>query len=320
VVRQCFWALLLGGCAFAHPATPPVVVEAPETEPSGDSEWDREAPGSVGADEASDDGAVALPEFLRGYAPSLSPSLLGTAEARWPGLSTRVDAGFGRVRVTAKVHAGFVYTEVEEELLNDGNAQVEVAVSFRAPTSGVIVRMGLWVDDRLIDAEVVERRRAASVYEGIVQRSRDPALLERDPSRALKLRVFPVPAHGSRRVVVGYVQPLERRDGRYDLDLGLQLAQGAPPIRALSVEIELGGVSPEQLAAVPGQSEVEVEPGSDGTRVSWRRSNVRPADWRLSFAEPARELAEFAPANATGAERFVALRVTPDLEPKVAER
>lgn len=168
VVRQGFWALLLAGCAIVRPATPPPVVEAQADEPLDGGEWDRETPRLVEAVETvepGDEGAAALPEFLRQFSPSLSPSLLGTVEARVPGVpGSKLEARLGRVRVVAKVDHGFVYTEVEGELVNDANVPVEVVASFRAPPSGVIARMGLWVDERLIDAEVVERKRTASSW------------------------------------------------------------------------------------------------------------------------------------------------------------
>ncbi|HXK16913.1 MAG TPA: AgmX/PglI C-terminal domain-containing protein, partial [Polyangiaceae bacterium] len=315
---------MLGGCAVARPPASPLVVDAQEDEPGVASEWDRE-PSLLAAEvqsaKADDEGADAWPEFLRELVPSLSPSLLGTVVAHVPG-QDGVTAGvsFGRVRVTAKVDAGFAYTEVEEELVNDGSSQLEAIASFRAPAGGVIARMALWVDDRWIEAEVVERKRAAEVYEGIVERRRDPALLEQDPSGLVRLRVFPVPAHGARRVVVGYAQPLERQEGRYHFELGLRLPEGMPSVRELSTEVELAGVGAEQLALLPSQPVALVEPGLKGTRVRWEGTRIRPPDWRLSFAAPQEQLTTFAPLTAKGRERFVALRLTPDLPFKVPER
>jgi hypothetical protein len=328
VVRRCLFALLLAGCAAARSATPPLVVGAQGNEPAVAGEWDHE-PSALAAevetDEADDERAAALPEFLREFSPSLAPplapSLLGTIEARLPGQDwPKVSTSFGRVRIAAKIAGGFAYTEVEEELVNDGSAQIEVIASFRAPPGGAITRMALWVEDRWIEAEVVERKRAAEVYEGIVERRRDPALLEQDPSGFVKLRVFPVPARGLRRVVVGYAQPLERQEGRYRFELGLRLPEGGPPVRELSAEVELAGVAAEQITLPPSQPVAIVEPGSNGTRVRWNGGRIRGLDWRLNFAAPEDPLTTFVPVRAKGAERFVALRMAPDLPSKAPER
>ena len=303
---------------------PPTVVESQANQPGVVGEWDREPStpaAELVADEADDDGRNAWPEFLRevSASPSLAPSLLGTLVARVPGRgAVRSGVSFARVHVAAKIEGGFAYTEVEEELANDGDVAVEAIAAFRAPHGGVIERMGLWVDDRLIEAEVVERARGAEVYAGIVERSRDPALLENEPSGFVKLRVFPVPAHGARRLVVGYMQPLERRENRYQFGLGLRLPEGAPAVREMSAEVELIGVGAEQIEAFPGQPAAVVS-GAHGTRVRWEGSRIRPPDWRVSFAAPQDQLTTFVPAKATDAERFVALRVAADLAWKAVQ-
>ncbi len=318
-------ALLLGGCAVARSATPPLAAEAQRSEPSADGEWDREVAAQASeadTDSADTEAAAAWPEFLRELSPSLLPSLLGTVVARAPGeRSVKSGVSFGRVQLVTKIEGGFAYTEVEEELANEGNVELEAIVSFRAPAGGVIARMGLWVDDRLIEAEVVERQRAAQVYESIVVRSRrDPALLEQDPSGFVKLRVFPVPAYGVRRVVVGYVQPLERRESRYHFELGLGLPEGAPPVREISAEVDLVGVGADELGPFPGQPAARIESGVNGARVRWQGSRIRPRDWRVSFTAPQATLTTFVPARVNGAERFVALRLAPDLPSTAPQR
>jgi hypothetical protein len=317
VVRRCFWALLLGGCAVARSGAPPLVIPAQAGDPSVASEWDQAASvesSELATVEADSFGGEAWPEFLRELSPSLLPSLLGTVVGHAPGQdSARSAVSFGRVQVAVKIEDGFAYTEVEEELVNDGGVQLEALASFRAPPGGVIVRLGLWVEDRLIEAEVVERKQATAIYEGIVAGSRDPALLEREPSGLLQLRVFPVPAHGARRVVVGYVQALERRENRYYFDLGLTLAEGAPPLRELSAQVELVGIGAEQIEVVPDQPPPVVEAVESGTRVRWASSRVRPSDWHVDFAAPPNPLTTFVPAKGKGGQRFAALRVAPDL-------
>ena len=324
MVKSCFWALLLGGCAVARAATPPLVVEPQANEPAVVGEWDREpslVASGVEANDADDDGREAWPDFLRELSPSVLPSLLGSVVARVPGQGGMgPDVSFGRVRIAAKIEGGFAYTEIDEELANEGDVALEAVASFHAPPGGVIARMGLWVEGRLIEAEVVERQRAADVYRGIVDRRRDPALLEQDPSGSVTLRVFPVPAHGARRVVVGYVQPLERWDSRYHFELGLTLPHGAPPIREISAEVELVGVGAEQIGLWPDQAVTVANAGGTGTRLRWEGAHIRPLDWRVSFAAPQDLLTSFVPAKAKGAQRFVALRVAPDLPPTAPER
>ena len=67
----------------------------------------------------------------------------------------------------------------------------------------------LYIDGQPVKGELLAKDKARATYEGIVRSMQDPALLEYIGTRAFKARVFPIPAHGERRIQMEYSQVIE---------------------------------------------------------------------------------------------------------------
>lgn len=109
------------------------------------------------------------------------------------------------------VRDGFARTEIVEEFQNDTDRVLEGRYVFRLPPRASISRLALWVGDKLVEGEVVEQDRAARIFKGIVDdtvRPRDPALLEWISGAEFSLKIFPIEAKKSRRVLIAYNEVL----------------------------------------------------------------------------------------------------------------
>jgi hypothetical protein len=325
--RLGFTLALLMGCTGAKPAVPPAAPAELDLR-SGAALAPLAAPGAGprGAQEAP-----AVPEFLRlwardqlgvGLLPARAASFVRVS-GRFPGTTSSARGVRLRAhRVTAKIEAGFAHTEVEEELWNDSADVLEGTLWFRAPPGAVITRLALWVDRRLVDAEIVETERARGVYRSIVDWTRrDPALLEQDSTRQVSLRVFPIPPGASRRVVLAYEEPLLAASGTLEYRLGLDLGASAPPLDELSISIAVAGGSlgPDSVRVSGDAAEVRREGG--GWRVTRHSRDVGTRALGLALELPGvPDVASFAPVRtAAGAGRFVALRLGAVLPSQPAE-
>ncbi|UQA59008.1 AgmX/PglI C-terminal domain-containing protein [Polyangium aurulentum] len=171
---------------------------------------------------------------------------MGTLTARLPGTSAVTEGvRLAAHRVRVKIEGSYARTEIEEEFFNETDRVLEGRYVFPLPRSASISRLALWVDKELVEGEIVEAPRAASIFGGIVDdtvRPRDPALLEWTHHREFSLKVFPIPAKGRRKVLVAYDQALPRTwgDTRYMLPLGPG-ADPAVPVDEFSLELEAKG-------------------------------------------------------------------------------
>jgi DNA-directed RNA polymerase specialized sigma24 family protein len=206
-----------------------------------------------------------------------APRGLGELAAKKPGTQNEIE---GAVRLTShrvrvRIAGAMARTEVEEVFTNTTGDVLEGIYRFPLPPDSKIERLALEVDGKLMNGAFVERERAAAIWRGAIVNTapqtresirdeivwvpgpwRDPALLEWQRGGRFELRVFPIPKHGSRRIVLAYtellrpagetrryVYPLPHdpsgstRVERFDLDLELRGHDQQFPVRAAGYDV-----------------------------------------------------------------------------------
>lgn len=136
------------------------------------------------------------------------------------------------LNVRAAVQGVFSLTEMEIVFRNPHARRMEGRFTAVLPEGATVSRFAKSVNGRLMEGEVVERLRANRVYAEILHQMRDPALLEQDQGNRFSARIFPIEAHDTVRVVLGYTRllPLEGGVRAYRLPL-----RGLPRIGMLRV-------------------------------------------------------------------------------------
>ena len=76
----------------------------------------------------------------------------------------------------------------------------EVVHYFRLPKYASFTDSWLWVEDTIMRADILERSTAFNIYEGIVNRRKDPSILYKNYEDAYEFRIFPLPGKKSRKV------------------------------------------------------------------------------------------------------------------------
>ena len=219
-----------------------------------------------------------------------------------------------RQAVRARLADGIAETEVDQTFFNPSDRPVEGWYWFTVPASAIVTGFALETRGVLIEGEVVERKEAAAKYEAAVQNAYDPALLEWIDGRSYRARVFPVPALGTRRVVLRYLEVASAAGGtlRYLYPMA-QTGPTAAAIGEFSLSVTLD--AKEKSLRVSTLPDARVE--DDGHRVTMRRSVYTPrADFQLEALpkeapEPLR-VSRFA-AGGDQAD-FVMIRYVPDVD------
>jgi hypothetical protein len=99
---------------------------------------------------------------------------------------------------------------IEHVFKNDSDEQLEGTFRFPLPEGALLTGLAMEIDGKLMDGELVERDKARKAYEQVVDQMLDPALLEWENGQTFKLRVFPIEAKKTKRVVLKVVAPLHR--------------------------------------------------------------------------------------------------------------
>lgn len=221
------------------------------------------------------------------------PRGLGTMTARLPNTEqVRDGVRLLRHQVRVTIRDGFARTEVEEEFLNESPHVLEGRYRFPVPGDARLSRLALWVDERLMEGEVVERKRAREIYSSIVDRPvpRDPALLEWMTAGEMSLRVFPILPKKSRRVLLSYDQALSLEAGELRYVYPFSLGQGREnTIAELEIEVRLRDDTGGDLS----QLRVPSHPAELGENAGWLTARFHARNWtpRADFVVLARRVA-----------------------------
>lgn len=136
-------------------------------------------------------------------------------------------------KVSVRIVGNVARTEVEEAFRNDGNDTLEGVYRFPMPPDARVASLQLLIDGTWEEGAIVGRDRAQAIWRGVIRNAtpeqqrqqqqeewiwvpgpwRDPALLEWQRGGRFELRIFPIPAHGERRVRITYEQTISPSAG-----------------------------------------------------------------------------------------------------------
>src|SRR5678815_1727222 len=100
--------------------------------------------------------------------------------------------------------------QVTETFRNRGGLIGEADYIFPMPAGAAFEALELEIDGELVSGETMPAERARQIYEDIVRRNRDPALVEYMGRGMLRTRIFPIQPGEEKRVVVRFQSVAER--------------------------------------------------------------------------------------------------------------
>jgi Ca-activated chloride channel family protein len=107
-------------------------------------------------------------------------------------------------RVNADIQEQVAVVTVEHEFYNPSSTTVEGTFLFPLPPNAQVSRFSMNVDGKEMAGELLSADEARRIYEDIVRKSLDPALLEIADYRTFRARIFPIPPRATRRLTLRY--------------------------------------------------------------------------------------------------------------------
>jgi Ca-activated chloride channel family protein len=149
--------------------------------------------------------------------------------------------GFGvqktRTVVSVRVSGRIAQVQVEEWFRNGGSGLGEGDYLYPLPGEAVFSNFSLFQGDEELRGETMDAKQARTIYEEIVRRKKDPALIELVGHGLIRARVFPINPGETRKITLRYTQLMERAGdalqfryaagGRY----GIVTTEGVPRAR-----------------------------------------------------------------------------------------
>lgn len=130
-----------------------------------------------------------------------------------PGPIPSVSLAIKYHHVNVTIQDQLVVTHVDQVFYNPNNSQIEGTYIFPIPVDAAVTKFTLWIDGQPVEGKVLDANQARQTYQDIVNRMRDPALLEYAGRGAVQAHIFPIPPRGERRVELEYTQALTAENG-----------------------------------------------------------------------------------------------------------
>ena len=139
-----------------------------------------------------------------------------------------------QVAVTGRV----ARVSVEEWFRNDGALLDEASYLYPLPGEATFSDFSLWQGDRELKGEPMDAGQARAIYEEIVRRKRDPALIELAGHGLVRARVFPIAAGETRKITLRYTQLLDRVGDAWRFRFVTGTGPGATAARGVRIAVD----------------------------------------------------------------------------------
>jgi Ca-activated chloride channel family protein len=113
-------------------------------------------------------------------------------------------------QVRTTIDGRIARVEVAEQFRNQGGSIAEGSYLYPLPGEAVFQNFSLWMGNQELRGEMMNADQARNIYEEIVRRQKDPALLTLAGHGLVRARVFPIQAGETRKIALRYTQLLER--------------------------------------------------------------------------------------------------------------
>ena len=217
-------------------------------------------------------------------------------------------------RVDVTISDQVAITKVDQVFVNEASFAVEGTYIFPLPEDAAISSFDMWVDRQKLEGKLLDRDEARAIYEDIVRRQRDPALLEYVGRGAFQASIFPIPAGGERRIELSYTQVLPKTEGLVHYRYPLNTEKfSSRDIGEVAVTVRLADKTPIRAIYSPSHPVQVVRDGDRRATASYEEQGVRPDHdfdlyYSLSSDTVAVNLLTYKPYDEDG---FFLLLVTP---------
>ena len=158
--------------------------------------------------------------------------------------------------VSVTIEGRMARTEVTQVFRNHLSRQTQGTYEFTLPANAAISKLAMDVEGKMMEGELVERERARLIYEGIVNRKKDPALLEWQGGERFQTQIFPIPANGTKTVALTYevMLPESRQGLTYQYSLPNLEGKTGSEIGAFDFRLDAVTDRPLELRGYQGAS------------------------------------------------------------------
>jgi Ca-activated chloride channel family protein len=195
--------------------------------------------------------------------------------------------------IDAKIKDQVATVTIDQEFYNPNAQQLEGTFLFPLPKGAQLDKFKMEIAGKMVEAELLSAEKARTIYEDIVRRAKDPALLEFEGRDCLRVRIFPIEANSRKKVHLAYTQLLKLDSGMVDFRVPISSEKySARPIQRLSLNLDLESSTPLKTIYSPSHNIEPSRPNSRHATVKLDEKQLAAdKDFQLIFAAEKSEVA-----------------------------
>lgn len=190
------------------------------------------------------------------------------------------------VKVNTRINDQIAVSSIDQEFYNPNPSRLEGTFVFPIPKGAHIDKFTMEIDGKQAEAELLSADKARHIYEDIVRKLKDPALLEYAGRDIFKVRIFPIEPNSKKRITISYTQLLKSDDGLVSYVLPLNTEKfSSKPIKSVSVQVDVESKRALKSIYSPSHAVEVKRRGSTSATAGFEARDVQPdADFALYFA------------------------------------
>ena len=187
------------------------------------------------------------------------------------------------VKIAVTMRGFLAHTRIDMSFANPNARVLEGEFVFPLGPGQTVSGYALDVDGAMREGVVVPKQTARVAFEDIARQQVDPGLAELTAGNVFRTRLYPIPAHGKKRIALEFDQVMDDAGTHWRYLLPLQFRE---QVRRFSVTAEAPVDAPAPtLAADSPDADLHFERAATVWRAELSRENVKPQR-ELSFRVP----------------------------------
>lgn len=219
--------------------------------------------------------------------------------------------------VKVDINDSVAKTYVTQTFINESDHDVAGTYLFPLPDDTTFSSFSLMIDGKPVEGKILEAQEARQTYEAIVRRLVDPGLLEYADYKTIRARIFPIPAHGTKKVELEYTQLLKAEGGLMKYRFPLK-TEGAGATDEVDVRVKLSSKQGLRTIWSPSHTITTNRDGDHAAKIAYAAHDAVPdKDFFLYYSLSDKDLAASVLTHKdSGEDGYYLLTLAPPVESK----
>lgn len=231
-------------------------------------------------------------------------------------LGLRLQGADVKVDITDQV----AKTYITQTFVNDSDRQLAGTYLFPLPEDTTFSSFSLHIDGKPVEGKILEAQEARQTYEAIVRSMVDPGLLEYADYKTVRARIFPIPAHGTKKVELEYTQVLKADNGLLKYRFPLKTESESPSADDIKINVKINSKQNLKTIWSPSHAIASTRDDDHRAKISYNEKDaVQDKDFLLYYSVSDKDMtANLINHKNVGEDGYYMLTLSPPVESKQA--